>query len=93
MDAKAPKRAIFWSNTRKDNVVHKVSDEGVFALISFNPRTKIGRILTMNSDLESEYNAQPVTDFMKIIAALDEFEKKMKLKISILSSFCNIYQS
>lgn len=78
MDAKEPNRAVFWSYTRKGEIRHTGSDPGIFSFVSFNPQTKLGRIMTINADLEGEDNAQTVKDFMKIIAALDEFENKTK---------------
>lgn len=78
MDTKEPNRAIFWAYSRKGDIRHTGSDAGVFAFISFNPVTKIGRIMTLNASLDGGENQQAVGYFMKIIGALDNFETTIK---------------
>ena len=75
MDTKEPNRAIFWSYSRKGDIRHTGSDLGVFAFISFNPITKIGRIMTLNASLEGNENERSVGYFKKIISAMDDFEE------------------
>lgn len=74
MDKREPIRAIFWSYTKSGNLRHTGSDAGVFAFISFNPKTGLGRIMTMNTALEGRENSKAVENFKKIIAVLDEFD-------------------
>ena len=78
MDSKEPNRAIFWSYSRKGDIRHTGSDLGVFAFISFNPITKIGRLMTLNASLEGNENEKAVGYFKKIISAMDEFEEATK---------------
>lgn len=78
MDTKEPNRAIFWSYSRKGDIRHTGSDLGVFAFISFNPITKIGRIMMLNASLEGNENERTVGYFKKIISAMDNFEEATK---------------
>jgi CubicO group peptidase (beta-lactamase class C family) len=78
MDTKEPNRAIFWAYSRKGDIRHTGSDPGIFAFISFNPVTKIGRIMTLNASLDGGENQKTVGYFMKVIAALDSFEETIK---------------
>lgn len=78
MDTKEPNRAIFWAYSRKGDIRHTGSDPGVFAFISFNPVTKIGRIMTLNASLDGGENHRTVGYFMKVITALDSFEETVK---------------
>ncbi|MGL4631028.1 MAG: serine hydrolase domain-containing protein [Leadbetterella sp.] len=78
MDKNEPHRAIFWSYTKKGAIRHTGSDAGVFAFISFDPVTKIGRIMTLNAALDGGENHKTVGYFMKVIAALDSFEEAVK---------------
>ncbi len=78
MDTKEPNRAIFWSYSRKGDIRHTGSDPGVFAFISFNPVSKIGRIMTLNASLDGGENGKTVGYFKKVIAALDSFEAGVK---------------
>jgi len=78
MDKKEPNRAIFWAYTRKGDIRHTGSDPGVFAFISFNPVTKIGRVMTLNASLDGGDNQKTVGYFLKVIAALEEFEESVK---------------
>jgi CubicO group peptidase (beta-lactamase class C family) len=78
MDTKEPNRAIFWAYSKKGDIRHTGSDPGIFAFISFNPVTKIGRVMTLNASLDGGENQQTVGHFMKVIAALDRFEATIK---------------
>jgi CubicO group peptidase (beta-lactamase class C family) len=75
MDTKEPNRAIFWAYSKKGDIRHTGSDPGVLAFVSFNPITKIGRIMTLNTSLDGGENEQTVGYFMKVIAAVESFEK------------------
>jgi CubicO group peptidase (beta-lactamase class C family) len=78
MDAKEPNRAIFWSYSKKGDIRHTGSSPGVFAFLSFDPITKIGRIMTLNGCLEGDENNMQVENFKKIIEAITTFEKSLK---------------
>jgi CubicO group peptidase (beta-lactamase class C family) len=78
MDLKEPNRAIFWAYSKKGDIRHTGADPGVFAFISFNPVTKIGRVMTLNASLDGGENAKTVGYFMKVIAALDSYENTIK---------------
>jgi CubicO group peptidase (beta-lactamase class C family) len=74
MDKNEPNRAIFWSYTKKDQLRHTGSDAGVFAFISFDPKTNIGRVMTMNAALDGGDNEKAVKSFYKILEALNKYE-------------------
>jgi CubicO group peptidase (beta-lactamase class C family) len=78
MDAKEPNRAIFWAYNKKGKIIHTGSDVGVSAFISFEPDTKIGRVILINADLQGEENAVAVENFKKIIGEIENFEKGLK---------------
>ncbi len=78
MDPKEPNRAVFWHYTKKGHIRHTGSDAGVFSFISFNPETKVGTVMLMNTELEGEDNVQSVKDFLKIADAIKVFEESIK---------------
>jgi CubicO group peptidase (beta-lactamase class C family) len=80
MDPKEPNRGIFWSYSKKGSIRHTGSDPGVFSFISFNPTTKIGVVMTLNTSLDGGENHKTVSYFMKVVAALDSFEQAVDLK-------------
>ncbi len=77
MDAKELNRGIFWAYSTKGDIRHSGSDPGILALISFNPITKIGRIITLNASIEGGDNAKTLGYFKRIITSLDNFEKSI----------------
>ncbi len=80
MDKNEPNRAIFWSYSKKGVIRHTGSDPGVFAFISFDPLTRIGRVMMMNASLDGGDNEKAVGNFMKIIRALDGYEEEVEKK-------------
>jgi CubicO group peptidase (beta-lactamase class C family) len=78
MDSKEPNRAVFWAYNKKGKIMHTGSDVGLSAFISFEPDTKIGRVILINADLQGENNNVAVENFKKIIAEVDNFEKGLK---------------
>jgi CubicO group peptidase (beta-lactamase class C family) len=74
MDPKEPNRAVFWCYNRKGKLMHTGSDIGVSTFLSFDPTTKIGRIILINAALDGEDNGKAVKDFLKIITELEKFE-------------------
>jgi CubicO group peptidase (beta-lactamase class C family) len=78
MDTKEPNRAIFWAYSKKGSIRHTGSDPGVFSFISFNPVTRVGVVMTLNTSLDGGENHKTVGYFMKVIAALDNFEQRVK---------------
>ena len=78
MDFKEPNRGIFWAYSKRGDIRHTGSDAGVFAFVSFNPTTKIGRVMTLNASLEGGENKKTVGYFKKIIEELDKFEGSLK---------------
>ena len=77
MDPKEPNRAIFWCYNKKGKVMHTGGDIGVSTFLSFDPITKIGKIIMINAALDGEDNAKAVNDFMKIISEIDKFESTL----------------
>jgi CubicO group peptidase (beta-lactamase class C family) len=78
MDEKEPNRAIFWAYNRKGKLVHTGGDPGVSAFISFDPATKIGRILLINTGLEGDDDIAIKTYFQKLISSINDFEAELK---------------
>ncbi len=78
MDTKEPNRAVFWAYNKKGKIMHTGSDIGVTAFISFEPDTKIGRVILINADLQGEENFTAVENFKKIIGEIENFEKGLK---------------
>ncbi len=74
MDSKEPNRAIFWCYSKKGKLMHTGSDIGVTTLVSFDPLTKIGRLIMINAALDGEDNAKAVEHFKKIIGEIEKFE-------------------
>lgn len=79
MDVKEPNRAIFWCYSKKGKLMHTGSDIGVTAFLSFDPITKIGRIIIINAALDGEKNDKAVKDFMKIISEIESFETTLNV--------------
>lgn len=77
MDLKEPNRAVFWSYSKKGDIRHTGSDVGIFAFISFNPQTKTGKVMTLNTELEGGDNIKTVGYFKQIIEALNQFEDRL----------------
>lgn len=75
MDGREPNRAIFWGYNRKGKIAHTGSDPGVSAFISFDPVTKVGRVLLINTDLEGLDNVVTMEAFVNLIRGLDTFEQ------------------
>ncbi|MBC7535120.1 MAG: serine hydrolase, partial [Ferruginibacter sp.] len=74
MDPREPNRAIFWAYNRKGKIVHTGSDPGVAAFISFDPVTRIGRVLLINTELEGLDNIVTIEAFVNLTKGLDNFE-------------------
>ena len=74
MDPREPNRALFWAYNRKGKIVHTGSDPGVAAFISFDPLTKIGRVLLINTELEGFDNIVTIEAFVNLTKGLDNFE-------------------
>lgn len=75
MDAREPNRAIFWAYNRKGKIVHTGSDPGLSAFISFDPLTKIGRVLFINTQLAGLDNIVTIEAFVNLTKGLDNFEQ------------------
>ncbi|MFT3907857.1 MAG: serine hydrolase domain-containing protein [Ferruginibacter sp.] len=74
MDPREPNKAIFWGYNRKGKVAHTGSDPGLAAFISFDPVTKVGRVLLLNTDLEGLDNVTTIEAFVNLTKGLDTFE-------------------
>jgi CubicO group peptidase (beta-lactamase class C family) len=74
MDEKEPNRAIFWAITRTGRVSHTGGDLGVSAFVSYNPITKTGRVLTMNTQLDGDDNVLSVNQFTEIANVISAYE-------------------
>ena len=74
MDPREPNRAIYWSYNRKGKIAHTGSDPGLAAFISFDPITKVGRVLLLNTDLDGKDNIVTIEAFVNLTKGLDTFE-------------------
>ncbi|MEO6670618.1 MAG: serine hydrolase domain-containing protein [Ferruginibacter sp.] len=74
MDPREPNRAVFWSYNRRGKIAHSGSDPGLAAFISFDPVTKVGRVLLMNTDLDGKDNIVTIEAFVNLTRGLDTFE-------------------
>jgi hypothetical protein len=70
MDPREPNRAVFWAYNRRNKPSHTGSDPGVATFISFNPATKIGRIIVLNTQLEGEDTIRTVEYFKSIVCGV-----------------------
>ena len=74
MDPREPNKAIFWGYNRRGKLAHTGSDPGLAAFISFDPVTKVGRVLLINTDLEGLDNITTIEAFVNLTKGLDTFE-------------------
>ncbi len=75
MDPREPNRGIFWAYNRRNKISHSSSEQGLSAFISFDPVTKVGRVLVMNTDLEGMDNVTTIEAFVNLTRGLDNFEQ------------------
>ena len=66
---------IFMGFSGTGNVGHTGGDPGVTALLFFNPKDKMGRILLVNTNIK---NKEGVNTFYGIFDTLEEFSSKLK---------------
>ncbi|GAB3280955.1 serine hydrolase domain-containing protein [Larkinella harenae] len=78
VEPQEPNRAVFWAYSKNGGIRHTGSDPGVFAFISINPSTQIGRIMTLNASLDGKDNRKTIGYFREIINAMDQFENTLK---------------
>ncbi|MCK5907646.1 MAG: serine hydrolase, partial [Flavobacteriales bacterium] len=64
---------IFMGFSPKGYIGHRGSDPGIFSFLFFDPKTKVGRLLFVNTDLDSD----GMNEFMSIWKKLDEYSKKI----------------
>ena len=75
MSPAEPNRAIFWAYNRKGKLSHNGSDPGVTSFISFDPNTRIGKVLLINTQIEGDDNIRTVEFCKQIIMEIENFEK------------------
>lgn len=78
MPEKEPNRAIFWVYNRKEKLIHTGGDAGVSTFVSFDPKTKIGRVILINTQLDGDDDKEIKTYAQKMFTHLDEFESTLK---------------
>jgi hypothetical protein len=74
IDAREPNRAIFWAYNRRGKIALAGNNPGLSSFISFDPETKIGRVLLINTRLEGLDNIVTIEAFVNLIKGLDNFE-------------------
>lgn len=73
MDKNMQNQAMFWSYNSKGRLTHTGSDPGVFAVISIDQKTNIGRIVIINANVETENNQKILEDLKAIAETLELF--------------------
>jgi CubicO group peptidase (beta-lactamase class C family) len=71
---------IFMGFTREGMIGHSGGDPGIASYMFFNPKTKIGRILMINT---SVMNSDGVDEFYKIWNTAGEYEDKLTKNIKV----------
>lgn len=72
---KQPNIGIFWAFNRSGRIGHTGSDPGTTTFVSFDPAKRTGRVLLINSDVESEKQQE---QYARIVAVLQNFENNWK---------------
>lgn len=72
---KEPNIGLFWAVNRHGRLGHTGSDPGTAAFVSFDPQRHLGRVLLLNSDIETAAQQAHVA---RLIAALQHFEDQQK---------------
>ncbi len=75
MDPRETNRALFWAYNRKGKISLTGHEVGLATFISFDPVTRIGRILLINTELEGIDNILTIEAFMNVTKSLDNFEQ------------------
>lgn len=75
INPREPNRAVFWAYNRKGQIVHTGSDPGVSAFIAFDPVSKVGHVLMINTDLEGMDNIVSIEAFVNLMRGIDNFEQ------------------
>lgn len=65
-------QAVFWEYNRKNRLNHTGSDPGVYAVISIDFATKIGRIILANGNIDIDNNEAILKSLKKISEVLDK---------------------
>ncbi len=66
--------AMFWTYNSKGRLTHTGSDPGVFAVISIDLQKSIGRIVLINTNIDTDDNKKLINDLRLISAQLDVVE-------------------
>ncbi|WP_300670684.1 serine hydrolase domain-containing protein [Soonwooa sp.] len=67
-------QAVFWEYNRKDRLNHTGSDPGVYTVISIDLKSNIGRIILLNTNIDTENNKEILENLKKIANVLDTVE-------------------
>ncbi|MCP1994326.1 serine hydrolase [Flavobacterium sp. HSC-61S13] len=67
-------QAMFWSYNKKGRLTHTGSDPGVFAVISIDLKTNIGRIVLINANIDTDKNQKLLKDLKEISENLENIE-------------------
>ncbi|MFD2968596.1 serine hydrolase domain-containing protein [Sphingobacterium bambusae] len=74
MDKNSVNQAVFWTYNRKNRFIHTGSDPCVFAVISLDLENGIGRIVVINTGVDSDDNEKLVNGVQAISAALENLD-------------------
>lgn len=67
-------QCMFWSYNKKGRLTHTGSDPGVFAVISIDLKSNIGRIVLINANIDTENNQKMLNDLQKISNILEQIQ-------------------
>ena len=76
-----PNRALFWAYNRKGKLSHNGSDPGVTTFISYDPSTRIGKILLINTQIEGEDNIKTVECCKRLIMEIEKYEFSIQQRL------------
>ncbi|MBS1743614.1 MAG: serine hydrolase [Bacteroidetes bacterium] len=74
MDPREPNRAIFWAFNRKNKIAVTGGGPGYAAFIAFDPITKVGHVLLLNTDLDGIDNITTIEAFVNLMRGVETFE-------------------
>lgn len=66
-------QAMFWSYNKKGRLMHTGSDPGVFAVISIDLETNMGRIILINANIDTDNNENLIKDLKEISENIENF--------------------
>jgi CubicO group peptidase (beta-lactamase class C family) len=76
MPANEPNRGVFWAFSRSGRIAHSGGDPGVSAFVSFDPKSQVGRLILINTEIEE--SKKMTEHFSAIVQILQNFESHLQ---------------